>query len=311
MEHRLRSIRTVTNELPRRLTAVCAASMAFKFAVRKFPQLVRISLAPVAAIAVVQYVSLWVYLSELVTFIVSGDPRTASVALGALTAGLFISVFISAVAVSAIADLLLGNRSERGWLQFSAGRQEWRVYAAYLRFLLLATGFFAGVYVATALLLPLFKWSPSLMAEGAALVALGGLVCLFARIGFLIPAIVARSRGTVLRKALYAGAHDFPRNLAIVLLLSTPAIAVEVFGEYLLRLGASPARITIDLPVSYYAQALQHRLPEFVVLSSISVMIVLALLTAASVICYRDYVFDDRAVESAGSPVANLDSAPV
>lgn len=299
------------HELPHRITTICAAWLAYKFAVQKFPQLLRLLLAPVAAIAVVQYISLRAYLSELMAFISSGDPRTASVALGALSAGLFISVFIFSVAASAIADLSLGNRSGGGWLQFSAQRQEWRVYAAYLRFLLLATGFLAAVYAAAELLLPLLKWSRAAMAERAALVALAGLVCLFARIGFLIPAIVARSRGTVLRKALNAGAHDFPRNLAIVLLLSVPGIAIEVFGEYVLRPGSVPARIKIDLPVSSYAQALEHRLPEFVILSSISFMVGLILLTAAAVFCYRDHVFDDPAAAPANSPVANLDSAPV
>jgi hypothetical protein len=297
--------------LSRRITSVCATSLVYKFAVRQLPQLVRLSWAPTAAIAVVQYISLRAYLSELMAFISSGDPRAASVALGALSAGLFVSVFISSVAVSAVADLAVGDRGEPGWMQFSARRHVWRIYAAYLRFLLLATGLFAAVYLAAGLLLPLFKWSRSIMAERAALVALAGLVCLFARIGFPIPAVVARSRGTVLRKALHAGAHDFPRNIAIVLLLSLPGLAIEIIGEYLLRLGSGPARIRIDLPISYYAQALEHRLPEFVILSSISVMVALVLLTAASVICYRDYVFGDQAVAQADSPVANLDSAPV
>jgi hypothetical protein len=299
------------SELPRRITSLCAASLAYKFAVHNFPQLVRISLAPIAAIAVVQYMSLRVYLSELMTFISSADPRAASLALGALTAGLFVSVFISSMVVSAVADLALGNRAKHGWLQFKAGRQEWRVYAAYLRFLLLATGFFSAVYLAAGLFLPILNWSRLLMAETASLIALAGMLCLFARIGFLIPAIVARSRGTVLRKALHAGAHDFARNTSILLLLSLPGLAIETFGEFLLRLGSGPARIRIDLPVAAYAQALEHRLSEFAILSSISVMVVLILLSAASVICYRDHVFGDRAVAQADTPVANLDSAPV
>src|SRR5579862_6600808 len=32
-------------------------------------------------------------------------------------------------------------------------------------------------------------------------------------------------------EALKAGAHDFPRNLAIVLLLSLPGLAIEILGE--------------------------------------------------------------------------------
>jgi hypothetical protein len=301
----------MTSELPRRITALCAASLAYKFAVANLPQLVRISFAPIAAIAVVQYMSLRAYLSELMIFISTADPRAASVALGAITAGLFVSVFISSVVISAVADLALGIRGEPGWMQFTARRQEWRLYAAYLRFLLLATGFFSAVYLAAGLFLPFSNWSRFVVAERASLVALAGLICLFARIGFLIPAVVARSRGTVLRKALHAGAHDFPRNISIVLLLSLPGLAVEIFGEFLLRLGSGPGRIRVDLPVASYAQALEHRLPEFVILSSISVMLVLVLLTAASVICYRDHVFGDVVVAQPDTPVANLDSAPV
>jgi len=93
--------------------------------------------------------------------------------------------------------------------------------------------------------------------------------------------------------------------------LCVPGVAIEIAGEYLLRFGSGPVRITGDFPVSYYAQALDHRLPEFAILSSISIMVMLILLTAASVICYRDHVFGDQPTPQSERAVANLDSAPV
>ncbi len=300
-----------TQALVRRVSALSAASFAYTFLGRRLAAVVRLCLIPFVAVAIVQYVSLRAYLSELMAFISSGDPRVASLALGALSAGLFITVFILAVAISAIANLALGDCAGGGWIQFRVRRQEWRLYAAYLRLLLLAAGYSAAVYLAAVFILPMAGFGPSETGVMAALVLIAGFTMLFARIGFLIAPIVALSTGAVLRKALRNGGGDLARNSALILYLCVPGLLIEVLGEYLLRTGSGPVQLAIDLPVLYYARVLEQRLPEFVLLSGLGGFVTLVLLTAASVLCYRNHVFGDLSAVQDRRGIANLDSAPV
>jgi hypothetical protein len=299
------------NALERRTTALHAASFGYGFLVRRFPALVRLCLAPFAAVAIVQYLSLRTYLSELMTFIASGDARPASLALGAFAAGLFITVFTVAVAVSAVVDLVLERPITGRRIPFRMRRQEWRLYAAYLRLLLLAAGYSAVVYLASVFVLPLAGFEPSLIGVIAGFVLIAGYYGLFARVGFLIPPIVALSTGTVLRKALRSGGRDLPRNAALIVLLCIPGLLIEIFGEYLLRLGSEPVQLDIDLPVSFYARALENGLMKFVLLSSFGGMITLILLTVAAMVCYQDYSVSDSDAADESRAVAKLDSAPV
>src|SRR5690242_8999643 len=116
-------------ELSRPVPALPSAAAAYGFFLRHITVLLRILLLPFLAFAAVLYLSIRAYLSELVVFISSSDPRAASVALAALTAGIMLTVFCAAVAVSSVVDVALG-RPVRSGMQFKTGRQAWRIYAA-------------------------------------------------------------------------------------------------------------------------------------------------------------------------------------
>lgn len=294
-----------------RISALHASSFAYAFLARRLAAVIRVCLIPATAVAIVQYVSLRAYLSELMSFISSGDPRAASEALGALSAGLLITAFILAVAVSAVADLALGNQADGSWMHFRVRRQEWRLYAAYLRLLLLAAGYSAAIYLAAVFLLPAAGFSARESGMISGLVLIAGFYVLFARLGFLIAPIVALSGGAVLRKALRYGGRDLARNAAVILYLCIPGLLIDLSGQYFPRMGSGQVQLAVNLPVSSYARALEHRLPEFVLLSSLAGFVTLILLTAASVRCYRNGVFGDSAVEQVEPVVAKLDSAPV
>ena len=299
------------HELRSRLSAVTAANLVFGIVVREFWPLLRVLLLPSSATAVVLYLSLKAYLLKLIAFIPSGNPQTASLALGALAAGVFLSMFLAAVAISSVTDLVLLKRRNPRWFNFNIRRQEWRLYAAYLRFLLVAAGFLTAIYVLSALVLPALTTSAATVGIVSASLTIGGCYWLFARLGFLIAPIVARSSGTVLRKAVHQGSGDFGRNLALVVLLSFPGLVIEIAGEHLFRLGSGPTRVEITLPLIYYARALEHRLMEFVFLSSLSAFLTLVLFTTGAIVCYRDRIFSDSPAPVSSRPVATLDSAPV
>src|SRR5262249_7852298 len=118
------------------VTLIRAALSAYGFLLHQFGQLLRAMILPVTAAGLVLYISLGFYLSELLSFLGSPNPRVASLALGTLAAGFFLSLFFYSMSVVAVCDLVLGRRRTDQGLQFRAERQEWRVYAAYLRLLL-------------------------------------------------------------------------------------------------------------------------------------------------------------------------------
>src|SRR5438067_3716968 len=128
-------------ELSRQVPALTSASAAYGFLLHHVTLLLRLLFLPLIAFAAVLYLSIRAYLSELVVFIASSDPRAASVALAALTAGIMLTLFCAAVAVSSVVDVALGRSPAGNGLQFRTGRQAWRLYAAYLRLLLVIAGF--------------------------------------------------------------------------------------------------------------------------------------------------------------------------
>lgn len=302
----------MTDELPPCATAVAAASRSYAFLFREIRPLAQLLLAPLAATGVVIYASLWAYVSELIAFISSGDARAASVALGALAAGIFLCMFFVAIAVSSVTDWILHKRQARGWIHFHPARQDWRLYAAYLRFLLVLSGYFSAVYLVCALALPALGAGRTTIGIVSASAAIAGFYILFARIGFLIPAIVAGSTGTVLRKALHDGSGTFCRNLLLAVFLSVPGLVIQAAGEVLFKAGTGSIRgVKLDLPIMLYARALETRLPEFALLFSLSGFVTLVLFTTGSVLCYRDRLFIRLPAPVVAEPVANPDSVPV
>jgi hypothetical protein len=302
----------MTDELTPCPTAVAAASRSYAVLFREFRPLAQLLLAPLAATGLVIYASLWAYVSELIAFISSGDARAASVALGALAAGIFLCVFFVAIAVSSVIDLILRKRQVRGWIHLHPARQDWRLYAAYLRFLLVLSGYFSAVYLVCVLALPALGAGRTTVGIVSVSAAIAGFYILFARIGFLIPGIVAGSTGTVLRKALHEGSGNFCRNLVLAVLLSVPGLVVQSAGEVLFKAGTGSIRgVKLDLPIMLYARALETRLPEFALLFSLSGFVTLALFTAGSVLCYRDRLFVPTPPPAVPEPVANPDSVPV
>jgi len=302
----------MTDELPPYLTAVAAAFRSYAFLLREFRPLSRLLLAPLAATGLVIYASLWAYVSELIAFISSGDARAASVALGALAAGIFLCMFFAAIAVSSVTDLMLRNRQVEGWIHLHPARQDWRLYAAYLRFLLVVCGYLSAVYLVCALGLPALGAGRTTIGLVSVLAALAGFYVLFARIGFLIPPIVAGSTGMVLRRALHEGSGTFCRNLVLAALLSLPGFVIEIGGEALFKAGTGSIRaMKLDLPIVLYARALENRLPEIALLFSLWGFVTLVLFTAGSVLCYRDRLFVRPSPAVVAEPAVNPDSVPV
>ena len=271
-----------------RISAFEAALFAYKFLFRQLWPALRLLWLPILAAGVVLYLCLSVYLSKLLLFLSAPDPHTASLALGILAAGIFSSLFCYAIAVGAIADLALGKAPKTAWLHFRAERQEWRLYAAYLRFLLLLMVVFVAVYLISTYLAPLFAVPPAFSVWALTIAAAAAIFWLTARIGFLVAPVVATSKGTVLRKAWLRSAHDLWRNFWLILFLLVPGLLVQLAGEFLLRLVEDPPRLANQLPVADYARLLEQTLGGFLSVVSVTAFVTIVLLTVGGVAAYAD-----------------------
>lgn len=265
-----------------------AALFAYRFLLQKFWVATALLALPMASAGLVLYTCLHLYLSELLLFLQAPDPRVASFALGVLAAGIFLSLFCYAIAVVAVADLVLGKAPKRPWNAFKAQRREWRVYAAYMRFLLLLSMVFVSVYLLAAYVLPLFALPQNFVAP---VLAVGSALVVFwltARIGFLVPPVVFSSEGPVLRNAWQRSRHDTLRNIALLAMLLVPGLLVQVAGEYALQFGAWAPRLTGNLPFADYARIMGEMLGSFLIVVTLSSFVSVVLLTAGAMGLYRN-----------------------
>jgi hypothetical protein len=268
-------------------TVVQAASFAYGILLHRSDQVLRAVLLPITVAGLVLYCSLGFYLSELLSFLDSPDPRVASLALGTLAAGFFLCLFFYAMAAVGISDLVLRRpRGEIG-LQFRAERQEWRVYAAYLRLLLVVSVIPVAVYLVStcATFVPFIR--ADVVSWLATAAGAGALCWLFARVGFLVTSVVAGSEGAVLRRAYELSAQHLWRNCALIAILMLPGFAIQIAGEYALRAATGMPFAGGNLPLADSARLMGDTLGGFLAVASLSVAISIVLLTAGALAVYR------------------------
>ena len=278
-------------QLTHRASAFEVAMQTCKFLLRNFWQLVGSLLLPILAAGLVLYVTLSWYLSDLLLFLEVPNPRLASLALGTLAAGLFLSLFCYAIAVSSICDLAMGKQRGRKWTHLKAQRQEWRLFAAYMRLLLLVSVVFAVAFLIWAYLVPLLSIPASLSLWVPRLICIVGVIWLIARIGFLVAPVVAGSEGAVLRKSAEISARDLLRNCTLIALLLLPGMLVLVGGGYAFQLGAGSFHAA--LPLAGSARSMKEMLGAFVTVTTLSLLVDIVLLTVGGIAAYQTKRFQD------------------
>src|SRR6266567_2279526 len=278
---------TVAGGQINRVSALAAAIFAYKFFFHRFWSVLRLLALPIIAASLVLYVCISLYLSELLRFLGAPDPRVASFALGILAAGIFLSLFCYAIAVAAISNLVLGKvERRRPWFHFGAERQEWRVYAAYMRFLLLLGLLFVSVFLFSTYAGPLFASAQNSTRWALTTLSVVIVFSLTARVGFLVAPVVATSEGPVLRKAWQESARDFWRNCGLIILLIVPGLLVQIAGEYVLR--AWVPHVAGNLSFADYTREMGGMLGSFLVVVSLSSFVTIVLLTVGAVGAYQN-----------------------
>ncbi|MDE2184077.1 MAG: hypothetical protein KGJ78_13750 [Alphaproteobacteria bacterium] len=227
------------------------------------------------------YGSFFLYLVELQKYLVNPNERIASVVLGVATAGLLLTLFMHSILTAVIASVALG-RPVRGWTYFSVTRREWRVYAAYLRFLVLCAAVIAVVQFAV-FGAHLLGARLGFLTEAA---LTGGLGFIMVRTGMLIaPVAVARDEGEIVRESWRLSKGSFWRMAATMVPILALGLAIEALGEEAVRatgLFGTPALTLVDFVADYRAS-----LPAILLLVGVAYLLSVILMTAAAVSVYR------------------------
>ena len=269
------------------VSVLAVAAFAYGFFIRRFWLIARLTLVPVSAAGIALYVFLSSYISELLLFLGSPAPRVASVALGMLAAGLFLSLFCYSVAVSAVMDAV-SAKPQRPWALLRTARQDWRVYAAYLRLLLILSVGLLASFAAVLYVAPLFGVAQNAISWALTVLSAIGVYWLIARIGFLVAPVIAAGEGPVLRAAwTKSGKHPF-RNCALIALLGAPGCLLWFSGEMLFRFETPLASASAGSGLAHYATAMAQTLGTFIALASVSAFVSIALLTAGAMRLYRE-----------------------
>jgi hypothetical protein len=236
----------------------------------------------------VLYVSAYLYLSELLSFLGVPSDRSGSLVLGLVAAGFLALLLLHAMLVMGVTTLAM-HTPEDGRPYFRAKRREWRLYAATLRILLVGLAFVAVVLLLRFLVM---GTNNDVLPISASNILIGvGLFALTVRCLFLAPAIVAMEpSGPIVRRAENLSRGNFFRIATVAVILIAPGVAIETIGEAILRgVGVFPA-IVGEATLSAVALMYSHILPEILVLVTLAYVVSAVLVTIASTYVYRELV---------------------
>lgn len=273
--------------LPARQVSVMeAARFAYRFLLHRFWSALGLLWFPLLLAEFSVYACLMGYFEQLLIYLATPDPKVASLALGLLAASVFVSLFFWSIAVAAITNLALGEEASRTWVYLRARRQEWRLYAGYLRFLLLLGLLIAGIAFFLSSLGPLLPANGATSAWLIAMVIVAAIFWFTARVGFLIPPIVAQTSGTILRASWRKSEGLSWRICVLIIVLLIPSLLVHAVGEIVLNIQNAEFAVRSGR-IADYVHSSERGLSTFLVISGIASFFAITLVTAGATAFYR------------------------
>src|ERR1700680_1667444 len=124
-------------------------AFSYRFLFAEIGTIIGISWLPAVLSSLASYLTA-IYAAFHRANIDAGDPQTVALYLVVSVAGLAVTGFAASMITVAITRHVLGQRSTGVTAYFAAGRSEWRMFAATIRYLLGAAGLIVLVAIITA-----------------------------------------------------------------------------------------------------------------------------------------------------------------
>jgi len=238
----------------------------------------------------------------------AGDPRATAAYMLVSLLGLVVTLFMTSVVAVAITRQVLGEGSSGVVLYFAAGRTEWRMLAANVRYLLAVFAMiaFAATITALAFLLSGIPLGAPEQIQPSAATILAGLISwvvfLYAlvtilRVGFLLPpSIVAEEKGG-LRRSYELTKGNVWRALAVLLALGLPLLLLILGGEAaVLRAALGPEFARMN-PTEFFqraGQAMEAKLLPWTIFTTVVFILGSGLIYSGAAFAYRAVAGDSR-----------------
>ena len=231
----------------------------------------------------------------------AGDPQAAGAYFVVSMLGLLVTIFMASVVAVAITRQVLGQGSTGVVLYFAAGRSEWRMLAANIRYLLAI-----GALVALAVLITILAFllsgvpldAPERIQPSAATI-LAGLISWFVflyalatilRVGFLLPPAVVAEEKSGLRRSYELTKGNFWRALAVILALGLPLLLLVLGGEAaVLRAALGPDFASMN-PTEFFrraGQAMEAKLLPWTIFTTVIFILGSGLIYSGAAFAYR------------------------
>ncbi len=238
----------------------------------------------------------------------AGDPQATGAYVVVSLLGLLVMIFMASVVAVAITRQVLGQGSSGVVLYFAAGRSEWRMLAANIRYLLAIF-----VLVGLALLITILAFllsgvpldAPERIQPNAATI-LAGLISWFVflyafatilRVGFLLPPTVVSEEKGGLRRSHELTKGNFWRALAVILALGLPLLLLVVGGEVaVLRAALGPEFARMN-PTEFFqraGQAMEAKLLPWTIFTTVIFILGSGLIYSGAAFAYRAAAGDGR-----------------
>jgi hypothetical protein len=282
-------------------------AFAYHFLFARIGTIIGIAWLPAVLSSAVSYMTSTYAANHRVEF-EAGDPQATGAYFLISIFALVVTVFMASVVAVGITRQVLGQGSSGVVLYFAAGRTEWRMLAANVRYLL---AIFAMIAFATTITVIAFLLSgipldaPDRIVPSAATILAGlisWVVFLYAlvtilRVGFLLsPSIVAEEKGG-LRRSYELTKGNFWRALAIMLALGLPFLVLVLGGEAaVLRAALGPEFARMN-PTEFFqraGQAMEAKLLPWTIFTTVVFILGSGLIYSGAAFAYRAVTGDER-----------------
>lgn len=266
---------------------------------------------PMVFLAVAGYFVMSHYYGTFPAAVAEGNPAAIGQSAVVVIAWSFVSLLISSIMYTAIAQQALGRRQGPATVHFALGIVEFRVFGALIAFFAVAVLFLIGFRVVAETIMSVTAGMPSAGVRiGAALVTLVLMLAMFyalIRLSFLlVPTTIAEEK-IGLARAWQLSGGNFWRIFVIGIAALGPIVLVALGAEiailgpdFFLHGAAVPAS---DKAAQMHAMAEQMRtaalhLPELYGLSFLMAPFFMGLGLAASAAAYLELTAPDRPVSA-------------
>jgi len=276
-------------------------AFAYRFLISEIATIVGLTWIPALIAAVAGYFAQYYGISHS-ALLEAGDTQTGAAYLAITVTSLAVMGFASAVVAVAITRQVLGQRAPGIVVAyFAAGRSEWRMFGASLRFmagttvlLALAAGItaFAFVLAGVPLNTPA-QAQPTPAALLAGLISWVVFVYAFVtilRMGFLLPPVIVAEEKGGLRRAHDLTKGNFWRMFAVMLALGLPVLALLLAGEGVVLRSALGPNIANLSPAEFMdkaEQAMNEKLLPWTIFTTVVFILGSGLVFSGTAFAYR------------------------